>query len=174
MIINLVKLFWSFLKVGSFSFGGAYSLLPIIENEIVSQHHWLTRDEFVKILGLVEIFPGAISIKFATYAGFKVAGIPGIIVANLGNLLMPAVLITIVFVFYSKFESNYYLKKIFDGIKFIIIGMIIAIMFRYFFNMSVGWKSIAMVAVGIVLTAVYKLNPIAVVVIGAVISVVLL
>lgn len=174
MIINLIKLFWSFFKVGSFSFGGAYSLLPIIENEVVSQHHWLTREEFIKILGLVEIFPGAISIKFATYTGFKVAGIPGIIIANLGNLLMPAVLITVAFVFYNKFESNYYVKKTFDGIKFVIMGMIVAIMFKYFFDMSVGWKSIAMVAVGVVLTAVYKLNPIAVVVIGAVLSVVLL
>jgi len=60
----LLKLFLSFLKVGSFSFGGAYSLIPLIERETVKNHNWLTQDEFLKVLGGVEVLPGAISIKF--------------------------------------------------------------------------------------------------------------
>lgn len=169
----LLELFLSFLKVGSFSFGGAYSLLPLIENEVVANHAWLTKEEFIKVLGMVEIFPGAISIKYASYTGYKVAGIPGIIAANLGNMLMPAVLITGAYFFYSRFEHNVYVRKAFEGIKFIIIGMIIAIMFRYFSDMSAGWKSILMVVIGITLTVLFKLNPIIIVVIGALVSLVI-
>lgn len=93
MIETLLNLFIAFLKVGSFSFGGAYSPTTLIEKEVVANHQWLTKDEFLKVLGMVEVFPGAISIKFATYRGFKSAGILGVIVANLGNLFTPALLI---------------------------------------------------------------------------------
>lgn len=75
MVEKLVKLIISFLKVGSFSFGGAYSLIPIIEKEVVTNHQWLTKDEFLKVLGMVAVFPGALLIKFATYTGYKTAGI---------------------------------------------------------------------------------------------------
>ncbi len=74
---TLLQLFLSFLKVGSFSFGGAYSLLPLIEREVVTNNHWLSKEEFLRVLGMVEIFPGAISIKFATYTGYKTGGILG-------------------------------------------------------------------------------------------------
>jgi len=170
---NLLQLFLSFLKVGSFSFGGAYSLLPLIENEVVNNHSWLTKNEFIKVLGMVEIFPGAISIKYASYTGYKVAGIPGILAANLGNLLVPAFLITAAYLFYSRFENNPYIKKAFEGIKFIIIGMILAIMFRYFSDMSTSWKSILMVVLGIALTFLFKLNPAIIVIIGGIVSLVL-
>jgi len=71
----LLKLFLSFLKIGLFAIGGAYSFLPLIERETVQYHHWLDKPEFLEVLGIVKIFPGAISIKFATYTGYKVAGI---------------------------------------------------------------------------------------------------
>lgn len=169
----LFKLFLSFLKVGSFSFGGAYSLLPLIENEVVAHHGWLTKEEFIKVLGMVEIFPGAISIKYASYTGYKIAGIPGIIAANFGNMFVPVALITAAFSFYNKFEHNIYVKKVFEGIKFIIIGMIIAIMFKYFSELSTSWKSIVMVLLGIGLTVLFKLNPAIIVIIGGIISLVL-
>jgi len=57
---HFIELFISFMKVGSFSFGGAYSLIPLIEKEVVTNHQWLSNDEFLKVLGMVEVFPGAI------------------------------------------------------------------------------------------------------------------
>jgi hypothetical protein len=83
----LVQLFIAFLKIGLFAFGGAYSFVPLIEREVVQNHQWLAKAEFLEILGIVKVFPGAISIKFATYTGYKVAGVPGAIVANFANIL---------------------------------------------------------------------------------------
>ena len=103
---DIIDLFVSFFKVGSFSFGGAFSLIPLIEKEVVQNHTWLTQDEFLKILGVVQIFPGAISIKYATYTGYKVAGVPGAVIANLGNLITPAGIIVVVTFFLTQVENN--------------------------------------------------------------------
>ncbi len=171
---NLIALFWSFFKVGSFSFGGAYSLLPLIENEIVVNHTWVTKDEFLKVLGMVEIVPGAISIKYATYTGFKVAGVPGIIAANLGNMIMPIALIMLISSFYFHFEQNKLVMKAFQGVKFVIIGMILAVMIKYLQSQYTMPKEIIFIAIGLVLALFFKFNPIIIISVGVILSLILL
>jgi chromate transporter len=157
---DLVKLFLSFLKVGSLSFGGAYSLLPVIENETVVHHGWLSSEEFLKVLSMVEIIPGAISIKFATYTGYKVAGVPGVIAANLGNLTAPVVLISLAAYFYNYIESHEYIKSALSGVKFAILGMILAIVYQYTVKSYNDWLGLFFLAAGFVLTVFFKMNPV--------------
>jgi chromate transporter len=157
---ELLKLFISFFKVGALSFGGAYSLIPVIESETVIRHSWLTADEFLKVLGMVEIIPGAISIKFATYTGYKAAGIPGAIVANLGNLTCPVILISIVAYTYSYIEKHEYIMNAFKGIKFAVLGMILAIVYQYFIKNYADWSNIIFLVLGFGLTIFFRLNPV--------------
>jgi len=171
---SIFDLFWSFLIVGSFSFGGAYSLLPLIEKEIVGKHHWLSPAEFTRVLGMVEIVPGAISIKFATYTGYKIGGIAGAIAANLGNMFTPVTLIIIVSAFYLHFEKNLYIMKAFKGLKFVVIGMIIAVMFKYIVNQYSVPKELILIASGIVLVLLFKLHPALIAGVGIVLSILLL
>lgn len=168
MITNWINLFISFFKVGALSFGGAYSLIPIIETEVVKNHHWLTGDEFLKILGMVEIFPGAISIKYATYTGFKVAGIPGVIIANLGNMVIPGLVIIIAGYLYSIFSRYPSFNKTFEGIKYAVIGMVIAIMLQYTLKGSLEIKTISLIVLGFVMIYFFKLHPAVVVLAGGV------
>jgi len=148
MLIMLWNLFFSFMKVGMFSFGGAYSLIPVIETEVVKNHHWLSNDEFMRILGIVEFIPGAISIKFATYTGYKEAGIAGAIAANFGNMVFPALLMIVVFYTLTHFEKNPYVIKAFQGIKYAVIGMIVVIMFQYLFKDSFNYKLLFFLILG--------------------------
>ncbi len=157
---DLIKLFLSFLKVGSLSFGGAYSLLPIIESETVVRHGWLTNNEFLKVLSIVEIIPGAISIKFATYTGYKVAGVPGVFAANLGNLTTPIILISFAAYIYQYIESHEYVKNILGCVKFAILGMILAIVYNYMLKSNSDWFGFLFLAVGFILTVLFKLNPV--------------
>ena len=157
---DLLKLFFSFLKVGSLSFGGAYSLLPVIENETVVRHTWLTSDEFIKVLSMVEIIPGAISIKFATYTGYKVAGIPGVIVANLGNLTTPVILISLAAYFYSYIERHEYIRNALNGVKFAVLGMILAFVYQYTIKSYDDWLGFLFLAAGFILTIYFQLNPV--------------
>ena len=174
MFDSLLNLFLAFLKVGAFSFGGAYSLIPLIEREAVVNNNWLTNEEFLKVLGMVEVFPGAISIKFATYIGYKTAGVPGAIAANLGNLLIPGLLMTAVFMFYSHFEKNEYVMKAFKGIKFIVVGMVIGIMFSYLMKSTFQWQNMVFLLLGLVLILVFKLHPAYVVIIGSILAILIL
>lgn len=162
----LYKLFFSFLKVGALAFGGAYSLLPIIENEVVTKNGWLTQNEFMKVLSMVEIVPGAISIKYASFVGYKVAGIPGVIVANLGNLIAPAFLMIFLYKFYDSFSGNKFVQKAFMGLQFIIIGMIVAILTKYIQNQFADYKQIIFIILGFSLALFLKLSPIYIILIG--------
>ncbi len=174
MIVTLLKLLFSFFKVGAFSFGGAYSLIPLIEKEAVEYNHWLTNDEFLKVLGMVDVFPGAISIKYATFVGYKAAGIPGVIMANLGNLLVPVTLMILAFIFYSRFEKNVYVEKAFEGVKYAVVGMVIGIMFQYFFKSDFQWQSLIFVISALLLILVFKIHPAFVVIIEAVLAIMIL
>src|SRR3989338_1337438 len=107
----ILKLFLSFLKVGFFAVGGAYSFLPLIEKEVVQKYQWLSQEEFLEVLGMVKIFPGAISIKYATYTGYKVGGIWGAIAANTGNFLAPALLIGLASFLYIRYKNIPALKN---------------------------------------------------------------
>ena len=171
---QLIELLFSFLKVGSFSFGGAYSLIPLIEKEVVQNHNWMTHDEFLKVLGMVEVFPGAISIKFATYTGFKVAGIPGAIIANIGNFITPAVIIMIAAYLYTQYEKNQFVVKIFTGIKFAIVGMIAAIMYQYAVKNFVEVKSLLFLVIGALLILIFNLHPAYVVIIAGLLAIFIL
>jgi len=171
MIENLINLFLAFLKVGSFSFGGAYSLIPLIEKEVVTNHQWLTKDEFLKVLGMVEVFPGAISIKFATYTGYKSAGIIGALLANLGNLLTPALLILLTTYFYALYEKHEFVNKAFNGIKYAVIGMIAAIMYQYAVKNGGHWQEYVLISIGAALIIFFRLHPAYVVLIAALIGI---
>lgn len=171
---QFIELLISFLKVGSFSFGGAYSLIPLIEREVVQNHNWLTPDEFLRVLGMVEVFPGAISIKFATYTGFKVAGVPGAIIANIGNFIMPATIIMVATYFYTQYEKNEFVVKIFTGIKFAVVGMIAAIMYQYAVKNFVEVKSLLFLVIGALLILLFNLHPAYVVIIAGVLAIFIL
>ena len=168
---QFIELFISFFKVGSFSFGGAFSLIPLIEKEVVQNHNWLSRDDFLKVLGMSEVFPGAISIKFATYTGYKVAGIPGAIVANIGNFIMPATIIMIAAYFYTQYEKNVTVVKAFNGIKYAMIGMIFAIMYQYAVVNFAEAKSIIFMVLGASMVLIFNLHPAYVVIISGVLAI---
>lgn len=126
----LAKLFFAFLKVGFFAVGGAYSFLPLIEKEVVENYRWLSKEEFLDVLGMVQVSPGAISIKYATYTGYKVSGILGAIAANIGNLLAPVILVIFTSFFYIKYKNIPFVKSAFNMIQVAMFAMIIALAFQ--------------------------------------------
>lgn len=123
----LLKLFTAFFKVASFAFGGAYSFLPLLEKELVQNQQWLESSEYLEVIGITKLFPGAISIKFATYTGYKIAGVPGAIVANVANLLPPVLFVIIASMLYSRFKNVTFVKASLEMIQYAVFAMIIAV-----------------------------------------------
>lgn len=126
----LLKLFMVFSKIGLFAVGGAYSFLPLVEREVVQNHHWLEESELLDAIGIASIFPGAISIKLATYTGYNVAGIPGAIVANFGNLFAPVLFITLASFAYSKYKDIPFVDSSLKMVQCAVFAMIIAVAAR--------------------------------------------
>lgn len=156
----LLNLFLVFFRVGLFAIGGAYSFLPLIEKEVVQQYQWLTKEEFLDVLGIVKIFPGAISIKYATYTGYKIAGLPGAIIANIGNLLAPAVLILFASILYAKYKELPAVKSAFSTIQLVIFAMIIALAFEIVtINNLTHFRSLLIIILSFTLFIYTKIHP---------------
>ena len=81
-----LQLFYTFFKIGLFGFGGGYAMLSMIQGEVVTRYEWLTPQEFTDIVAISQMTPGPIGINMATYVGFTVAGIPGAVIATIGEV----------------------------------------------------------------------------------------
>lgn len=134
--------------------------MPLMEKELVQNHQWLDKSEFLEVVGMVQMFPGAISIKFATYAGYKVAGIPGVIVANVANLLPPAFCMLLVSLFYAKYRDIPFIKGGLEMVRYAVIAMIIAIAIRLADkNQVFQLKYLIVVVVSFALFTLTKIHP---------------
>lgn len=172
--VIFINLFLAFFRVGLFAVGGAYSFLPLIEREVVENYHWLTKEEFLDVLAIVKIFPGAISIKYATYTGYKIAGIPGAIFANLGNLLAPAILATIAFVVYTKYKHLSSVKAAFNAVEFAMCALIIAVAFQLVdVNQLIHLKNLGILIISFVLFIYTKVHPAIIIILAGITGIIL-
>lgn len=163
----LLELFTAFLRISLFAFGGGSSFLPLIEREVVENHHWLDRPEFLEVLGIARVVPGALSIKFATYTGYKVAGIPGAVVANFANLLPAVVFIMIALLVYSKYKDVPFIKAGMEMVQYAVFAMIIAVAIQLVDKTQVfQLKYLFVIAASFVLFFLTRIHP-AFIIIGA-------
>ena len=120
----LLDLFTTFFKIGSFSFGGGYAMLTLLEEEVIGVHNWLTSADFIDILAISEMTPGPMAINSATFIGYKVGGVVGSSLATLGFILPSFIVISLIFTFLHKFQDSPYVDWIFRGIRPVAFGLI--------------------------------------------------
>ena len=129
MILTLLKLFWSFLKIGFTSFGGL-SMIPLISHEVVS-NGWMNLSEVSDIVAIAEMTPGPLGLNCATFAGIKASGIPGAIVANLGVLTPTFSVAAVAAIFFQKFQKSHRMEEILTGVRPVCIGLIIGVIVSF-------------------------------------------
>lgn len=120
----LAKLFASFFQIGLFSIGGGYAAMPLIKAQVVDLHHWLTAVEFSDLVTIAEMTPGPIAINSATFVGMRVAGIAGVVVATLGNVLPSVIIMLILAKLYEKYSEQTLLKRILEGVRPVVVSAI--------------------------------------------------
>lgn len=119
-----LKLLFSFLQIGAFSFGGGYAALPLIQNQVVEINHWLTTSEFTDLITISQMTPGPIAINAATFVGIRTAGIPGAMVATLGSVLPSCIIVTIIAAFYMKYRHMKGLQTVLSVLRPAVVALI--------------------------------------------------
>lgn len=121
-----LELFLSFLQIGALSFGGGYAAMPLIQNQVVSIHGWLTMKEFTDLVTISQMTPGPIAINSATFVGIKIAGIGGAAVATLGCILPSCILVTLIAKLYLKYRDMTLLQGVLGTLRPAVVAMIAA------------------------------------------------
>lgn len=120
------QLFTTFAKIGSFTLGGGYAMVPVIQKEIVDKKGWLASDEFMDILAVSQATPGLFAMNMASHIGYKLKGTLGGIVGALAVALPSIIAILLIAMFFQAFKDNIYVEKIFMGVRPAVVALIAA------------------------------------------------
>ena len=121
----LVRLFLSFLKIGAFTFGGGYAMIPLIEREVIERKGWVDRSEFLDLLTLAQSAPGPISLNTAVFVGYKVRGYPGAIASIWGVVLPSFTIILLIALFFREVRHNPWVEAAFRGMRPAVVALIV-------------------------------------------------
>lgn len=110
-----LKLFYVFFKVGLFSFGGGYAILPLMQHEVVDVNKWISFKDFVDIVAISQITPGPISINLATHVGYRIGGVLGSTIATSSVILPSIIIMIIIVVFLKKFSKLPVVQRVFKA-----------------------------------------------------------
>jgi chromate transporter len=121
----LAEIYFTFLKLGSVSFGGGYAMISLIEREIVNEKKWVEKEKIIDIFAVSESLPGAIALNSSAFVGFSIAGIPGAIAALLGNLTSPVIIVLTLMIIFANIKDYPVVQSAFKGIFPTIVGLIL-------------------------------------------------
>ena len=127
---SLWQLFWSFFKIGTFTIGGGYAMIPLMEKELVDRQHWLSAEEFMEILALSQTMPGIFAANMATHVGWRLRGVLGAVVSVIGNILMPILIILALAIGLHYVQGNPVVEAIFKGVRPVVVALIAAPVYR--------------------------------------------
>lgn len=119
-----LELFWSFLQIGLFSIGGGYAAMPLIQEQVVDLHPWLSMTQFADIMTIAEMTPGPIAVNAATFVGIQMAGIPGAIVATAGCIFPSCIIVITLAYLYYHFRGMTMMQGVLAGLRPAVVAMI--------------------------------------------------
>lgn len=121
-----LEAFGIFCKIGLFTIGGGYAMVPLIENEIVDKRKWIAKDDFINLLAIAQSVPGILAVNISIFIGYKLRGIRGSIATTLGTILPSFVIILAIALFFHSFKDNPVVERIFKGIRPAVVALIAA------------------------------------------------
>lgn len=120
-----LRLFLSFLKIGAFTFGGGYAMIPLIEREVIDRRHWVERVDFLDLLTLAQSAPGPIALNTAVFVGYKVHGLKGAVAALMGIVVPSFLMILCIAILFADIRHNAWVEAAFRGMRPAVVALII-------------------------------------------------
>lgn len=166
-----VQLFFTFILVGAFSFGGGYAMISFIQNQVVNVHTWISNQEFIDMIAISQSTPGPIAVNTATYTGYKILGFPGAVLATVA-LIIPAFFIIItIYHLLAKNGEDPLMQNAIKGIKPMTVALIIGSSITLGFEAIVSWYDLFLALTALLLTSKFKANPILVILIFGILGI---
>lgn len=123
------KLFVSTLYLSAFTFGGGYVIITLLKNKFVDELHWIDEEEMLDLAAIAQSAPGPIAINGAIVVGFKLGGIPGVLLSILGAVLPPFIILTTISFFYESFKQNIYIQSVLKGMQAGVAAVIVSVVY---------------------------------------------
>ncbi|MCR4855943.1 MAG: chromate transporter [Erysipelotrichaceae bacterium] len=168
-MISVIDIFLNFLKIGIFAFGGAYAVIPLVEEQMVTNTGWMTFEEFSDLVAIDELTPGPIIINSSTFIGMKLSGVPGAIAATLACVI-PGIVIALILVrLYQKYKEIQVISEAMKVLKCMSVALIFSVLIKMFVSAvfpsgvkvlsDVNILTLAMMIVSFYVLKRYKTNP---------------
>lgn len=167
---ELINLFLIFFKMGSFTFGGGYAMLPIIQEEIVNKRNWATDEEILDYYAIGQSTPGIIAVNTATFIGYNQKGILGGIFATLGIAAPSIIIITIIAAFFKNFQDYKVVQHAFGGIRVVVAALIFNTVLKMYKDSVKDWVGIFLFIISFLLLIFLDITPIIVIIISAIVG----
>ena len=169
-----LELFLSIFKIGTFTFGGGYAMIPLIEEEVVVNKGWISKEEFLDILVVSQSLPGALAVNTSVFLGYKIGGFIGAMVALLAVILPSFLIILIIAVFFMKFRDNYYVNAAFKGITAAVPMLVLIGAISLSKGLEKNIRTLITIIVGIIALAFFNIHPVLVIIISGLYGVIFL
>lgn len=163
----LWQLFSMFFKIGFFTIGGGYAMLPLIQKEVVEKKQWLSEQDFIDMLAITQSIPGIIAVNISVFLGYKIQKLKGAFVAALGCILPSFIIILIIAYFFIEYKDNEHIVNIFKGIRPAIVAMIAVAVWKMIRNIPFSIQTSIIIIIGTLLIWLCAISPIYIIIIAA-------
>ena len=155
---KLFQVFASFFRIGAFTFGGGYAMIPLIQKEAVEKNKWVTDEDILDIIAIAESTPGPIAINSATFVGYRACGVLGSVFATLGVVLPSFVIILLLSFVLQQFQQVQAVQYAFHGIRAGVLALLIKSLWTMYKKCPKGWPSYVVMGASFFLTAFFSFN----------------
>ena len=165
---KLIELFISIFKIGAFTFGGGYAMIPLIEEEVVNNKGWLSKEEFGDILVVAQSLPGALAVNTSVFLGYKISGIFGAITALLAVVLPSFFIILLIAMFFMQFRSNYDVTAACKGITASVPILVLIGAVSLAKGLEKNSRTVITIIISLVVLMFFDIHPVIVIIISGV------
>ena len=136
-----LQLFGTFFKIGAFTLGGGYAMIPLVQREVVDRRGWIAEEEFLDLIALAQSAPGVIAVNTAVFVGYKIAGWRGVVMSVLGATLPSFLIILLIAMCFTRFREYPQVEAVFKGIRPAVVALIAAPLYKMAKAAKITWKN---------------------------------
>lgn len=168
MATSLLKLFTTFFRIGLFTFGGGYAMVPLIERDVVEKNGWVGKDDFIDLLAVAQSAPGVFAVNMAVFIGYRLRGKRGALAASLGCVLPSVAIILLIALFFRSFRHNEVVNNIFLGIRPAVVALIAVPVFNVAKSAKLSLATVWIPVLSALLIVQFEVSPIYVIIVAGV------